>query len=158
MNALDCLIACTGNWRGTNTLQDPNTGKPEESPATAAVTPILDGRFVRLDYTWGHQGEPQAGSFLIGFEKQSDAVTAHWIDSWHNGDRVMVCEGPRPNGPAIEVRGTYPAPPGPDWGWRTEITPDGERSLRLVMFNVWPDGEREELAMETHLRGREAGA
>jgi hypothetical protein len=151
MHALDGLIACAGNWRGANTLQDPNTGSAEESPATAAVTPILDGRFVQLDYTWGYQGKPQAGSLLIGFEKETEAVTAHWIDSWHNGDRVMACEGSRPSGPAIEVRGTYPAPPGPDWGWRTEITPDGERSLRLVMFNLWPDGEREERAMETHL-------
>ena len=151
MSVLDGLIASAGNWRGMNTLQDPHSGQPEESPATATVVPVLDGRFVRLDYTWGYQGKPQAGSFLFGFESAADSLTAHWIDGWHNGDRVMACVGARPHGPSLEVRGTYEAPPGPDWGWRTEVTPDGQRSLRIVMFNVWPDGEREELAMETVL-------
>ncbi len=152
MPVLDDLIACAGDWRGTNTLQDPNTGKPEDSAATAAVIPLLGVRFVRLDYTWGYQGKPQAGSFLIGFEEQADTVTAYWIDSWHNGDRVMECRGPRPGGSSLEVRGTYAAPPGPDWGWRTEVSPGGRSRLHIAMFNVWPDGEREELAMETHLR------
>jgi hypothetical protein len=47
----------------------------------------------------------------------------------------------------LSVRGSYAAPPGPDWGWRIEITPDG-RTLRIVMFNIWPDGSREDLAAE----------
>ena len=68
MNPVEGLAALAGNWSGTNTLQDPNTGKPEESPSTVTVTPILGGRFVRLDYTWGYQGTPQEGSLLVGFD------------------------------------------------------------------------------------------
>jgi hypothetical protein len=47
------------------------------------------------------------------------------------------------------VRGSYAAPPGPDWGWRTDVTPNAER-LRVVMHNVWPEaqGGKEELAVE----------
>lgn len=145
--ALENLIACAGSWRGTNRLQDPNTGRPEDSAATASISPLLAGRFVRLDYTWGYQGKPQEGSFLIGFDPKTDRVSAHWIDSWHNSYPVMACTGSAGVDGAIDVRGTYPAPPGPDWGWRTVITPDPAGTLRIVMHNIWPDG-REELAVE----------
>ena len=146
MSTLDALAACTGNWRGTNTLLDPHNSITEESAGTATVTPVLGGKFVRLDYTWDYKGKPQEGSLLIGFEARADTVTAHWIDSWHVGDKVMVCTGSGQAGPALSVRGSYAAPPGPDWGWRIEITPDDSR-LRLEMFNIWPEG-KEELAVE----------
>ena len=38
MNPVETLTALAGNWRGANTLQDPNTGEPEESPSTVTVT------------------------------------------------------------------------------------------------------------------------
>ncbi|MGH7719029.1 MAG: DUF1579 family protein [Gemmatimonadaceae bacterium] len=147
MTNLDLLTACAGSWRGTNTLQDPHAGKPEASPSTAMLTPVLGDRFVRFDYTWDYQGAPQEGSMLIGFEPEENTFNAHWVDSWHMGRKVMVCSGPTPSDSTLTVRGTYAAPPGPDWGWRIDITPDGGRALRMVMFNVWPDG-REELAVE----------
>lgn len=68
MSALKGLTACAGPWRGTNTLQDPNTGRPEGSPSTLTVTPVLAGRFIRLDDTWDYQGKPQEGSLLVGFD------------------------------------------------------------------------------------------
>ena len=146
MSILDALAACAGSWRGTNTLQDPHNNIAEESAATATVTPVLGGRFVRLDYTWGYQGKPQEGSLLIGFDTQADTVTAHWIDTWHMSDKVMACTGSSPSGPTLAVLGSYAAPPGPDWGWRIEITP-GDSQLRLVMVNIWPEG-KEDLAVE----------
>lgn len=147
MSALDGLIACAGNWRGTNALQDPHNNIAEESSATATVTSVAQGRFVRLDYTWEYQGKPQDGSLLIGFDPKADKVSAHWIDSWHMGRQVMACEGTGPSGSTITVLGSYAAPPGPDWGWRTEITTEDGRSLRVVMYNIWPEG-RADLAAE----------
>ena len=148
MNDLASLIACAGSWQGTNTLQDPHAGRPEESASTATVTPVLGGRFVRLDYTWGYQGKPQEGSILIGFDAKAETFTAHWIDSWHMGNKVMACTGSKTDGPMLSVLGSWAAPPGPDWGWRTGITPEEGPSLRIVMFNVWPEGDREDLACE----------
>jgi len=47
------------------------------------------------------------------------------------------------------------APPGPDWGWRTEFdTKDGD-SFRIAMYNVPPGGE-EELAFEAAYKRRSA--
>jgi hypothetical protein len=145
MSILDTLSTCAGHWRGTNRLLDPTHNLAEDSAGTAAVTPLLGGRFVRLDYTWEYQGKPQEGSLLIGFDPKTETASAHWIDSWHMGRQVMACSGTGGDG-RLAVTGSYAAPPGPDWGWRIEITPEGE-GLVLVMYNIWPEG-REDLAVE----------
>ena len=146
MSGLEGLAVCAGEWRGTNVLQDPMNGVADQSPSTATVTPVLGGRFVRVDYTWAYQGQPHEGSLLVGFQKKADTVTAHWIDSFHNSDRVMACAAPRAEGGPLSVRGSYAAPPGPDWGWRIDLIPQGD-ALRIVHYNVWPEG-KEELAVE----------
>lgn len=141
-------MAYAGSWRGNNRLQDPHTNAPDDSPATATITPILGSRFIRLDYTWAYQGSPQEGSLLIGYEAEAGVVTAHWIDTWHMGDKVMACRGNASKSGEISVLGSYGAPPGPDWGWRIIIRPGEGRRLHVVMFNITPDGD-EMLAVET---------
>jgi hypothetical protein len=145
MSVHENLTACAGSWKGTNRLQDPNTNAPDESPSTATVTSILGDTFVRLDYTWAHQGQPQEGSLLIGGEGTS--VTAYWIDTWHMGHKVMACQGVAESDGRISVRGSYAAPPGPDWGWRINLIPNRGQMLGVIMFNISPEG-REELAVE----------
>lgn len=142
------LTACAGRWSGVNTLQDPNLMAPEDSPATAAVAVLLGGRFVRIDYTWAYRGKPQEGSLLIGGDAKTGTATAHWIDAWHNGDNVMACVGTAVEESRISLRGSYAAPPGPDWGWRIDLLPGDASNFRMVMFNIWPDG-REDLAVES---------
>jgi hypothetical protein len=146
MGVLASLVACAGRWVGTNHLQDPHSGSPDESPATATVTPVCGSRFIRLDYTWAYRQAPQEGSLLIGYDTSGSEATAHWIDTWHMSDKVMACRGAVESSGQISVRGSYAAPPGPDWGWRTVITPGGQ-ALRIVMYNITPEG-REELAVE----------
>lgn len=162
MNAFEALMACAGRWRGTNTLQDPQNGTSSDSESTLTVTPLLRGTFVRMDYTWGHQGKRQEGSLLIGCEPDAGAVSVYWVDTFHMSRKVMTLTGTLPAvaagalpvetpsvdaGDTLNVRGAYSAPPGPDWGWRIEITPDPGPALRIAMFNIWPEGEREDLAV-----------
>ena len=134
------LIACKGRWNGVNTLHDPHTKAPDESASTAIVTPLLKGTFLRLDYTWEYDGEPQDGSLLIGGVAAEGVATAHWVDTWHMGEDVLACTGERRDHGGISVCGTYAAPPGPDWGWRIELIPQDGDALRIQMFNVTPDG------------------
>jgi hypothetical protein len=115
MNALQGLTACAGSWRGTNTLQDPDTGRPEGSPSTLTVTPVLAGRFIRVDYTWGYQGKPQEGSLLVGFDPKIGEVSGHWIDTWHMGWIAMNCLGRSPVDGTLEADGErlkWPKKPG----------------------------------------------
>jgi len=93
VSGLSKLGQCVGAWRGVNRLQDPHTGAPDDSAGAVAVTTLLEGRFVRMDYTWAYQGTDQEGSLLIGYQSDRARVTVHWIDSWHMSDGVMPCEG-----------------------------------------------------------------
>lgn len=153
MNILDKLAAYAGNWAGTNTLQDPNTGNPDESSSTATLIPVLGGRFVRLDYTWSYQGSPQEGSLLIGYEAEANQASAYWIDSWHMGNKVMVCSGTTEKDNELSVRGSYGIPDGPDWGWRITLALEDEQRLGMIMFNIEPNG-KEWLATEAHYTRR----
>ena len=149
MPGLDALLACAGTWKGTNILHDPNTQRPDESPGTARVTPILDNRFVRLDYTWSYQGRTQEGSLLVGFDPNTRTISGHWIDTWHMGHAAWIGLGTEPEEGTFRLAGTYAAPPGPDWGWRIEITAGpAVDALRMEMHNIWPDGQREDPAVE----------
>jgi hypothetical protein len=145
--SLDSIVDLAGEWRGSSRLRDPDYGLDERSASRATVTPVLGGRFVRLDYTWSYGDEPQEGSLLMGHDPSSGACTGHWIDSWHNAHRIMACQGGGGADGAVRLTGSYPAPSGPDWGWRIEVGPDDGGGLRVVMFNISPDG-REELAVE----------
>lgn len=70
-----------------------------------------------------------------------------WADSFHNGHRLMPLTGPAAGEGVPDVRGSYAAPPGPDWGWRITLEHLDADALALRMYNVTPDGT-EALAVE----------
>lgn len=147
MNVVDHLAACAGEWRGSSRLQDPHANLAEDSPSTATVTPVLDRRFVRFDYTWGYQGRLQSGCILFGGDPKGIANTAHWIDTWHMGHGVLACEGPGLDSEHLSVRGSYAVPPDADWNWRIDLDLSNARTIKLVMYNISPDG-KEDVAVE----------
>jgi len=134
-----------GSWSGTNRLWLSPTEPARSSASRALVVAAGRDRFVRIDYTWAYEGAPQEGVLLLGvMGTEADVV---WIDSFHNGDRIMHCSGSVDAAGTLTVLGHYPAPPGPDWGWRTRVEPRDSGAWRLVMHNVTPEGE-EQLAVE----------
>lgn len=162
MAGLDALAGLAGEWTATYELRgDPSFDS--DTPSTATVTPLLGGRFVRIDYTWDEadflkENGPQEGSLLVGFAPQPDpgSVTVVWIDSWHNGQRTMVCPGVLLEHGGVDVRGSYPGgPDNPDWGSRTVLEP-ATNGWSMTMFNVTPDGE-EALAVRAEYRRASRG-
>ena len=157
MPGLEALAALAGDWTATYQLRgDPSFDS--DTTTSATVTPMLRGRFVRIDYTWDEEDRleeqgPQRGSLLVGFEADPapGIATVVWIDSWHNGQRTMVCPGVLIHSGGVDVRGSYPGGPGnPDWGWRTVLEPAGD-GWTMTMFNITPDGE-ESLAVRAEYR------
>ncbi len=135
-----------GEWRGSNSLHVSwMEGDPvKKSDSNATVETAAMNRFLKIEYTWVFEEKPQAGILLIGNEK--DSIKAVWIDSWHNGDKFMNCEGTVEEN-SINLKGFYKVPDHPDWGWKTEITVQDENSFKIIMHNVTPEGE-ESLAVE----------
>ena len=134
------LISCSGSWIGTYLLQMRPDDPGVRSDTNLTVTPVLQDRFVRLDQTWVWEGQPQEGTMLVGRVPDGEA-TAHWADTWHNGHSVMALRGSAGADGSVDLLGSYPARPGPDWGWRIRIEPGADR-LTILMFNIHPqEGE-----------------
>ena len=72
------------------------------------------GRAVIVAYTWGHPVDgPQAGTLLLGVPDEDGAVSAAWVDSWHQRS-VVALTGTR-TAAGAEVAYEY----APGWTWRS---------------------------------------
>jgi hypothetical protein len=141
MSSLGSLVKFTGKWQGVNKLWLPPAEMPYESSSVATLSVVIKEKFVRIDYTWAFEGEPQEGFLLFGYEAEAAVVTAVWVDSWHLGDKVMLCRGMTGADGSLDVHGSYTVPDQPDWGWRMVIRPGDGDAWRIVMYNVSPEGE-----------------
>jgi hypothetical protein len=150
MTPFEELAATAGTWRGPSVLKDPHNNLDETCESTMTLTPVLRATFVRLDYTWDYKGAPQEGTMLIGYQPKSGDVTTAWADTWHMSRAMMISRGTASSDRGLDVMGHYPAPPGPDWGWRTQLR-CARDEIRLTMYNVTPDGE-EALAVDATYR------
>ncbi len=156
MSVPESLTKLVGSWTGHNTLHVPWLDPPQrKSDATASLSPIVNDKFVTIAYTWADEGEPHEGFLLIGQHPKTGAVSVAWADSWHQSGSIMQFSGTVESDGGIRFGGTYPAPPDPDWGWRTEIRPRGAAGFDVVMTNIAPNGD-ETIAMETRLERRKA--
>jgi len=150
MTIIDNLINLTGSWQATYRLWMAPDSDAQESSSRAIVSPMVNGKMACIEYTWTVEGILVEGELFIGYENQSQQVTVVWVDSWHNGERFMICQGEvRPDG-ALSVLGEYPPPYGPDWTWRTVIAVN-EAGFSLRMYNI-PPGGPELLAVEAVYR------
>ncbi len=142
------LSDLVGSWNGTNQLHVPwMPEKLKESGSVATARSKMNGQFLSIEYTWSFDNDPQEGLLIVGSDPKSDAVQAVWTDSWHSKDVLMLCNGKVTAEGGISVTGFYAVPDNPDWGWRTELTPN-QNGFRYTMYNVSPEGV-EELAVET---------
>lgn len=139
MSGLEEWFTLAGAWAGNNRLWLPPAEEAYESPTTATIRPIVGGKFVQLVYTWAFEGDAQEGVLLIGFEPENGAVTVVWADSWHMGNKFMLCQG-RIEDERIVVRGSWSVESGPDWGWRIELDTEAA-TLRMRMYVVEPAGD-----------------
>lgn len=77
-------------------------------------------------------------------ESKADIV---WTDSWHMQNEFMILRAEPAPELLISARGSYAAPPGPDWGWRIALRSDGPDAFTMLMYNATPEGQ-EDAAVE----------
>ena len=131
-----------GDWVGSKQLWMNPAEPPLTSPSTLTVATTAQGRFLTLAYTWAFGDQPQDGLLLIGAPKADEPATAGWVDSFHQGSKVMHCSGQATDS-GVSVTGHYAAPPGPDWGWSLSVNASVTGELILEMHNIPPGGAPE---------------
>ncbi len=100
-----------------------------------------------MRYDWSYKGKPHQGLLLLSDDADSSRCEISWMDSFHYANRMMLLTGAFAGEGEVNVRGSYPAPPGPDWGWRMTLDMPDAGTLVLRMFNIMP-GEPEAWAVE----------
>lgn len=132
-----------GRWKGVNRLNLSQPSDPiGESESTADIVTRINGQCLEIAYTWKFESSPQEGVLIITTAPSGKTVSAVWTDSWHSADTLMVCKGTISDGGNINIKGFYPVPDHPDWGWRMELVPAND-TFKYLMFNVSPEGEEE---------------
>ena len=133
--------APAGDLTGSATFRLMPTEEFHEGPSTVAVATAARGRALVLAYTWRHPGDgEQSGWLVLGLPGDDGAVSAAWVDSWHQPD-VIALTG-RGSGSGATVGYEY----APGWMWEVEVrvaSAATEPRLALVMRNVVPAGEAE---------------
>ncbi|MCZ2112122.1 MAG: DUF1579 domain-containing protein [Dehalococcoidia bacterium] len=110
------------------------------SDGTSTGEVVAGGAAFELRYTWSHEGKANEG-ILLFCAAENGAATCAWVDSWHQSASIMQFAGTYTEEAGFAVSGSYPAPEGPDWGWRITLRREADNSLVLDMTNITPDGE-----------------
>jgi hypothetical protein len=136
------LTTMVGEWSGiARTWFEP--GKlADEAPIKGSTKLILDGMFLLHEYEGGMTGHPMKGVAIHGYSIGEKRWQTAWVDSVHNGTRIMLSQGEvGASKDKPSVLGHYPAPTGPDWGWRTTLELRNKNNLVVSHFNITPDGQ-----------------
>lgn len=146
----DFYTKLKGDWKGLYHLWLRPGTPAQKSDITAYFQSAAKGNYFLMTYSWKKGDEVQEGVFLFG--GHGKAATATWGDSFHMVPEPMQCKGElKDDGKKLIVKGSYSMGEGPAWGWRTEFTQQGPKSLLMEAYNIMPNGV-EGLAVKAELK------
>jgi len=123
-----------GHWEGACAFRMMRTDEFSSAPSFATSEAEADGLGWLLRYVWTHPDDgTQSATLLLGSPDEDGAVTAAWVDAWHQRPHLGVLTGSAFDG-VVHVAMEYGG-----WGWTIDVSGDGD-DLRMVMNNVIPDG------------------
>ncbi len=144
--SLESLFELEGQWSGIYKLWFSPAEPYLECETTAGIKRGIRGTCVKIAYSWVYEDKPQEGLIICSFDPNRELVRAAWFDSFHMANDFLECEGSSQDS-KVSFKGSYAAPVGPSWEWRTVLEQASGGGFRMTMFNIHPDGT-EELAVE----------
>jgi hypothetical protein len=153
------LAESAGQWHGKNTMWMAPGTEPMTSECTATVTPIMDGRFTKCEWSGEMPGMgPYNGFGIYGFDNVSQKYVSIWIDN--HGTGIMQGEGERSaNGKTTTLNYTHNCPiTKKPTVMRSVETITGPRTKTLEMFATDPKSGKEYKMMRVELTKKENSA
>ena len=133
----------SGEWKGTKRLYLSGESGPElRSASRMTIAKVAREALLMCAYTWKHEGLPHEGVLLLCYDEKANVASAAWGDSWHMNARLMQCTGSVERENTFFVRGSYVAPPGPDWDWTIALSVRDINAIEVVMENISPEGKK----------------
>lgn len=124
-----------GDWYGSCAFRMMPTDDFADAPSTLSIGAAASGRAVTLSYTWQHPDDgEQSGTLLLGTPGEDGAVSAAWVDSWHQPAVGLLTGTTSRDG--AEVAYEY----APGWTWEVGVR-RGDDDVSMVMRNVVPEGQ-----------------
>ena len=86
------LVKDVGVWEGKNTMWMSPGAEPLQSKSTTTITPLLDGRFIKLEVAGEMPGMgPYNGYAITGYDNVAQKFTSTWVDN--HGTGMSIGEG-----------------------------------------------------------------
>src|SRR5947209_3078073 len=77
----ELLTKDAGEWQGKTTMWMGPDGPPSTSDCTSTVTPIMDGRFIKVEMKGDMPGMgPYHGGGIYGYDNVAKKFVCSWID------------------------------------------------------------------------------
>ena len=154
------LAGAAGTWHGKVTMwMAPDTEPMPSSECIMKITPIMDGRFTKCEWSGEMPGMgPYTGFGLYGFDNVTKKYTAIWIDN--HGTAMMQGEGERSaNGKVLTLTYTHSCPitkkPAQIRSVETVTSPN---TKTLEMFATEPKSGKEYKMMRAELTKKDGAA
>jgi len=147
-----------GNWKIAGTFYMAPDAPPMKSEASAAIRPILGGRYFRETFKGEYLGQEFTGIGIFGYDKGLKKYFSTWIDSMSTG--LMKSEGTADgSGDVITYRGEYFDPMRKEMvKTRYVLTLNSRKTHSSVLFEVADDGSERKIMELIYTRAQRPDA
>lgn len=145
------LASLTGTYT-TNTKEWMEPGKPPtESTGTAEMKMLLDGRYLRQEYTGDMMGQPYSGMGITAYDNLLQRYVSTWIDTMGTG--IFKMEGTASgDGRTITLKGQHAEPGGGQMSHRAIWKIVDDNTQTFEMYGTHRGGQEMKMMEITYKR------